>query len=170
METLTAAAIATLLVTKMVEKLGESIGEKIPELGGQVWEQVSKLKTLLKRKVPETAAVLEAAENAPSLIESQPTVFGLPVLSEKMAQAAATDREVADIIDALVVEVKPQLSATFQEKVVQQTMLKGVRGKTIRGQGFRQTADPAATQTHQEMLIDVEAKGDIDLGNLNQTA
>jgi hypothetical protein len=83
MEPLTAAALATLLITKMVEKLGASLGEKIPDLGGNVWEQVTKLKGLMKAKSPETVAVLEAAESAPVLIDSQPEVFGLPVLTRE---------------------------------------------------------------------------------------
>jgi hypothetical protein len=46
--TLTAAAIATLVITKAIEKTGEVLGEKTLEAGG-------KLFSLLKRKQPETA-------------------------------------------------------------------------------------------------------------------
>jgi len=170
METLTAAAIATLLITKMVEKLGESLGEKIPELGSNVWEKVTNLKNALKRKAPETAAILEAAENAPTLIESSPDTFGLPVLTEKLQQTEAKEPEVAAYIDALVTEVKPLLPASFQEKVVQQVMLKGVKAKNLKAKNLRQEADPAATDTTQEMVVDVDVKGDIDLENMSQKA
>lgn len=170
MEALSAAAIATLLITKMVEKLGESLGEKIPELGSKVWDKVSDLKNALKRQAPETAAVLEAAENAPTLIESNPDTFGLPVLTEQMQQSADKEPEVAASIDALVTEVKPLLPASFQEKVVQQVMLKGVKSKSLRAKDLSQDADPAATHTTQEMAVDVEVEGDINLENMNQNA
>lgn len=170
MEPLTAAALATLLLTKMVEKLGESLGEKIPDLGGKVWEQVSKLKGVLQRKSPETAAVLSAAESAPALTESQPEVFGLPVLTQKVEDLVATEPEVAELVSILDAEVRPLLPVTFQEKVVQQVMLKGIKAQSIKAQELSQKADPAAHEVSQEMLVDVEAVGDIDLGNVSQQA
>lgn len=171
MEPLTAAALATLLVTKMVEKLGESLGEKIPDLGSKVWDQVSKLKGLLKAKSPETAAILAAAESAPALIDSQPDVFGLLILTQKVETLATAEPDIATLIDALDTAVRPQLPATFQEKVVQQVMLKGIQTtQSIQARELRQTADPAATNTSQEMLVDVDTEGDIDLGSLSQNA
>jgi len=169
METLTAAAIATLLITKIVEKLGEALGEKVPELSEKIWGKVAKLSSLLKRKSPETAAILETVENVPSLIESQPSVFSLPVLTEKMEQAAREDLEIAEIIDALAVEVEPYLTPAFQTKIVRQVALKGVRAENVKG-NFSQEADAFAKDTSQEILVDVEIKGDIDLGSLSQKA
>ena len=168
MEPLTAAALATLLITKLVEKLGESLGEKIPDLGSKVWEQVTKLKDLMKAKSPETVAVLEAAESAPVLMDSQPEVFGLPVLTEKVEALAKADPDIAALIDGLDAEVRPQLPAAFQEKVVQQVLLKGVKGKSLKATDLSQIADASATGVSQEMLIDVDVEGDIDVGNANQ--
>jgi hypothetical protein len=170
MEPLTATALATLLITKMVEKLGESLGEKIPDLGSKVWEQVTRLKGLMRAKSPETVAVLEAAETAPVLMESQPEVFGLPVLTQKVEAVAAADPDIAAFIEILDAEVRPQLPAAFQEKVVQQVMLKGVKAQSIKAQALSQTADPAATNTSQEMIVNTEVAGDIDLGTINQQA
>ena len=170
MEPLTAAALATLLITKMVEKLGASLGEKIPDLGGKVWEQVTKLKDLMKAKSPETAAVLEAAGSAPMLIDSQPQVFGLPVLTEKVESLAVADPDIAALIDRLDAEVRPQLPAAFQEKVVQQVLLKGVKGKSLKATDLSQTADASATGVRQEMLGDLDIEGDIDVRNANQKA
>lgn len=170
MEPLTAAALATLLITNMVGKLGESLGEKIPGLGNKVWDQVTKLKGLIKAKSPETVAVLEAAENAPVLIESQPEVFGLPVLTEKVDALASAEPDIAALIDGLDAEVRPQLPAAFQEKVVEQVLLKGVKGKAIKATNLSQTADPAASKVKQDMLVDVEVEGDITVDGAHQQA
>ena len=170
MEPLTAAALATLLITNMVGKLGESLGEKIPDLGNKVWDQVTKLKGLMKAKSPETVAVLEAAENAPVLIESQPEVFGLPVLTEKVDALARAESDIAALIDGLDAEVRPQLPAAFQEKVVEQVLLKGVKGKAIKATNLSQTADPAASKVKQDMLVDVEVEGDITVDGAHQQA
>ena len=170
MEPLTAAALATLLITKMVEKLGTSLGEKIPDLGGKVWEQVTKLKGLMKAKSPETVAVLEAAESAPVLIDSQPEVFGLLVLTEKVEALALADSDIAALINRLDAEVRPHLSVAFQEKVVQQVLLKGVKGKSLKATDLSQTADPSATSVRQEMVVDTVIEGDIDIIGASQNA
>ena len=170
MEPLTAAALATLLITKMVEKLGTSLGEKIPDLGSKVWEQVTKLKGLMKAKSPETAVVLEAAESAPVLIESQPEVFGLAVLTQKVEALAKAESDVAALINLLDAEVRPQLPAAFQEKVVQQVLLKGVKGKALKATNLSQIADPATSKVNQEMLVDVEIEGDITVDGASQQA
>ncbi|MEO1208755.1 MAG: hypothetical protein AAFX78_04350 [Cyanobacteria bacterium J06638_20] len=170
MEPLTAAALATLLLTNLVETLGASLGEKIPDLGSKVWEQVTKLKGLMKAKSPETVAVLEAAESAPVLIDSQPEVFGLPVLTQKVEALALANPDIAALIDGLDAEVRPQLPAAFPEKVVQQVLLKGIKGKSLKATELSQTADPAASKVNQEMLIDVEIEGDITVDGANQQA
>lgn len=168
METLTAAAIATLLITKTVEKLGESIGEKIPALSAKAWDQAAKLKGLLQHKAPETAAVLTAAESAPMLMESTPDTFSLPVLAGQVEGIAAQEDEVAQVIELIAAEVRPQLPEAFQEKVVAQVMLKGVRGTSLTVGDVSQEASASATRVGQEMLTDVEVSGDINLGNLSQ--
>ena len=170
MEPLTAAALATLLLTNLVETLGTSLGEKIPDLGSKVWEQVTKLKGLMKAKSPETVAVLEAAESAPVLMDSQPEVFGLPVLTQKVEALALANPDIATLIDGLDTEVRPQLPAAFQEKVVEQVLLKGIKGKSLKATDLNQTADAAATESNQEMLVDVDVEGDIDISNASQQA
>ncbi|MBT9316290.1 hypothetical protein [Leptothoe spongobia] len=170
MEPLTAAALATLLVTKMIEKLGESLGEKIPELGSHVWEQVAKLKDVMKAKSPETMAVLTAAESAPGLVDAQPDVFGLPVLTQKVETLATAEPDVAELIEALDADVRPQLPTAFQEKLVQQVLLKGIKGKSIKATDLNQTAAASATKVSQEMLVDVDVEGGIDVSSASQTA
>lgn len=110
METLTAATIATVLLTKMVEKLGEMAGEKLPDLGEAVWKQVENLRQKLRHNDKETAKVIELVTVWPELVEQQPEDYGLAVLTEKM-ELAAKDPEVAEIIEALAAEVRPQLSS-----------------------------------------------------------
>ncbi|MGF1538162.1 MAG: hypothetical protein ACFB4J_16995 [Elainellaceae cyanobacterium] len=171
MEPLTAAAIATLLLTKMVEKLGETIGEKIPDLGATVWEKVTSLKSTLTAKSPETAALLQGAEAAPILMDSQPELFGLPALTEELEAAAKANADVKTLVEAIASEVRPQLPAEVQKKVVDQVLLKGVKTrKSIRATRLTQEADASADKVRQEMLVDVETKGDIDLGDVSQKA
>ena len=170
MEPLTAAALATLLLTNLVETLGASLGEKIPDLGSKVWTQVTKLKTLMRAKSPETVAVLEAAESAPVLMDSQPEVFGLPVLTQKVNALALANPDIAALIDGLDAEVRPQLPAAFQGKVVEQVLLKGVKGKSLKATDLNQTADAFTTESSQEMLVDVDVEGDIDISNASQKA
>ncbi|MEL6554864.1 MAG: hypothetical protein AAFQ63_15565 [Cyanobacteria bacterium J06621_11] len=170
MEPLTASALATLLITNMVGAIGVSLGEKIPDLGSKVWEQVTKLKGLMRAKSPETLAVLEAAESAPVLVESQPEVFSLPVLTQRVEALAAENPDIAALIEELDAEVRPQLPDAFQAKVVQQRLLKGVKGKSIKATDLSQTAGMSATEVSQEMLVDVNIDGDIDVSNANQKA
>jgi hypothetical protein len=108
METLTAAMIATLLLTRMTEKLGEKVGEKLPDLGAKVWEQVGNLKQKLWHNDPDTARAIELVTYQPELVQQQPQDYGIEVLVEKM-ELAAKDPDLAQIIEALVAEVKPQL-------------------------------------------------------------
>jgi tRNA U34 5-carboxymethylaminomethyl modifying enzyme MnmG/GidA len=81
--TLTAAAIATLIITKAFEKTGERLGEKVLEEG-------SNLLSLLRHKDPETATVIELAQE-------QPLNYGQAVL-EKIEAAAKTDPEIAQSV------------------------------------------------------------------------
>ncbi|MBD2166451.1 hypothetical protein H6G04_18810 [Calothrix membranacea FACHB-236] len=72
---LTAAAIATLVITKAFEKTGEKLGEKVLEEG-------EKLLSKLKEKKPSTA-------NAIELAQQQPLNYGEAVLEEVKAAAQA---------------------------------------------------------------------------------
>jgi hypothetical protein len=94
--TLSAAAIATLVVTKAFEKTGEVIGEKALEQGG-------KLVRLLKDKFPNTATAIERAEQ-------QPLNYGEALLISKDVELAAnSDREIAETVDAVAKEVQIQI-------------------------------------------------------------
>ncbi|MEH2407598.1 hypothetical protein [Nostoc sp.] len=93
---LTAAAIATLVITKAFEKTGEILGTKASEQGG-------KLLLLLKRKEPKTASAIELAQ-------TQPLDYGQASLVEQVEQAAKKDPEIAQAVEALADTVKSQAS------------------------------------------------------------
>jgi hypothetical protein len=91
--TLTAAAIATLVITKAFEKTGEILGEKALEQGG-------KLLSLLKRKEPTTAKAIEQAQ-------TQPLDYGQAYLiGQQVEEAAKKDNEIAEAVAALA-KAKP---------------------------------------------------------------
>ncbi len=94
--TLTAAAIATLVITKAFEKNGEKLGEKALEEGG-------KLLVLLKRKEPSTANDIELAQ-------TQPLDYDQASLVEQVEKAAKKDDEIAQAVEALADAVKSQPS------------------------------------------------------------
>ena len=165
METLTAAAIVTLLLTKMIEKIGEQVGEKLPELGRSTLEQMGNLKKLLWRKAPDTASAIERVTYQPELVEQQPEDYSLEVLTEKM-ELAAKDPEVAELIELLAGQVRPQLPS----KVV----LKMASGITVQGsltaKNMTHKIKPGSTDVNLEMLTDINVGGDINLGDLSQEA
>lgn len=163
METLTAAAVATLLLTKMIEKVGEKMGEKLPELGSKALEQIGKLKQALWRKAPETASAIERVTYQPELVEQQPEEYGIEVLTAKMELVTKQDAEVAEFVDALAAEVLPQIPS----KVVQ-VMMVGIKGKSLTAQDLIQEAASGSTNVNQQMLKNIELEGDINLGNLTQ--
>jgi hypothetical protein len=101
---LTAGAIATLVLTKAFEKTGEVLGEK-------ALEQSGKLMQLLKRKSPNTATAIEVAAQHPELAEQQPEDYGEAVLEERVELAAKADPEVAAAVQALADAVKSKPSS-----------------------------------------------------------
>jgi uncharacterized protein YqeY len=98
---LTAGAIATLVLTKAIEKTGEKLGEKALEKGGELMQ-------LLKRKSPDTASTIELAAQHPELAKQQPEDYGEAVLVEKVESAAKSDAEIATAVQALADAVKAQ--------------------------------------------------------------
>ena len=99
---LTAAAIATLVIIKAFEKTGEIIGEK-------AWKEGEKLLVLLKRKEPSTAKVIEQAK-------AQPLDYGQAYLIGQQVEAAAKkDPEIAQVVEAVANEAQPQLTNTIIE-------------------------------------------------------
>ncbi|MBD2518835.1 hypothetical protein H6G93_28515 [Nostoc sp. FACHB-973] len=93
---LTAAAIATLVITKAFEKTGEIIGEK-------AWNEGEKLFLLLKRKQPNTASAIELAQ-------TQPLDYGQAHLIEQVEEAANKDPEIAQAVETVANAVKSQPS------------------------------------------------------------
>ena len=99
---LTAAAIATLVIIKAFEKTGEIIGEK-------AWDEGEKLLVLLKRKEPSTAKVIEQAK-------TQPFDYGQAYLiGRQVEEAAKKDTEIAQAVEAVANEAQPQLTNTIIE-------------------------------------------------------
>jgi hypothetical protein len=99
---LTASAIATLVITKAFEKTGEIIGEK-------AWNEGEKLLVLLKRKEPNTAKVIEQAKTQ-SLDYGQAYLIG-----QQVEEAAKKDPEIAQAVEAVANEAQPQLTNTIIE-------------------------------------------------------
>jgi hypothetical protein len=89
--TLTAEAIATLVITKTFEKTGEKLTDKALEEG-------SKLLSLLKRKYPTTAKAIELAQRQP-LDNTQ------AFLIDRLEAAAKQDSEIERAIASVANEV-----------------------------------------------------------------
>jgi hypothetical protein len=90
--TLTASAIATLVITKTFEKTGEKLTDKALEEGGN-------LLSLLKRKYPTTAKAIELAQR-------QPFDPSQALLIHRLETAAKQDSEIAQAIASLAREAK----------------------------------------------------------------
>ena len=99
--TLSAAAIATLVITKASEKVGEGLGEAVMATAG-------KLLTLLKRKRPDAVKALESGE-------VKPLDYGEAVL--ELEAAVKDDPEVAEAVQAVEAAVKddPKLAGEAQK-------------------------------------------------------
>lgn len=95
--TLSAAAIATLVITKAFEKTGEKLGEKALEQGG-------KLVQLLQKRFPKASTAL-------ARVEEKPEDWGEAVL--EVEAAAKKDEEVKATVQAIADEVKSQ--STFNQ-------------------------------------------------------
>jgi hypothetical protein len=87
--TMTAGAIATLVLVKATEKAGEKLGELIVDKAG-------KLLSLLKSKLPNTATAIE-------LSQQQPLDYNKAVLE---LEAAMKDPEVAKAVEEVDTAVK----------------------------------------------------------------
>src|SRR6478672_9373691 len=98
---LTAGAIATLVLTKALEKSGEKLGEKVMELGGD-------LMVKLQRKSPHTASAIQKVADNPQLAEQQPEIYSLPVLA-KQVEAASVDPEIGQAVQAVANTVNTQM-------------------------------------------------------------
>jgi undecaprenyl pyrophosphate synthase len=100
--TLTAAAIATLLITKAFEKTGEIIGEK-------TWHEGEKLLELLKEKEPSTANDIQLAQQQ-ALDYGQAHLIG-----QQVEQAANKHPEIREAVEAVAKEAEPKLTTSIIE-------------------------------------------------------
>jgi cysteinyl-tRNA synthetase len=99
--TLSAAAIATLVITKAFEKTGEVLGEKALEQGG-------KLVRLLKERFPK-------ADSALARVEEKPEDWGEAVL--EVEAAAKDDPEVAEAVQEVATAAKENANAEIVQKL-----------------------------------------------------
>ncbi|GAB4189600.1 MAG: hypothetical protein Fur006_31010 [Coleofasciculaceae cyanobacterium] len=113
---LSAGAIATLVLTKAIEKTlektSEKLGEKVLEKGGELMKQ-------LKRGSSDTASAIEAVAQDPELAEQEPEYYGIAVLEEKVNEAASSDPKIAAAVEALANAVKsqPEINQTIRNIV-----------------------------------------------------
>ncbi len=77
---LTAGAIATLVLTKVTEKASEKLGEQVVKKAGE-------LLSLLKIKLPNTANAIELSQQQP--LDSRKAIFDLGAAMEDSAVAKA---------------------------------------------------------------------------------
>ncbi len=99
--TLSAAAVATLVITKAFEKTGEVLGEKALEQGG-------KLVRLLKERFPK-------ADSALVRVEERPEDWGEAVL--EVEAAAKDDPEVAEAVQEVATAAKENANAEIVQKL-----------------------------------------------------
>ena len=148
---LTAAAIATLVLTKAFEKTGEKLGERVLDLSG-------KLFALLKKKQPTIASEIELAQQ-------EPLILGQAQLISAVETAARADPEVEQAVEAFAVEVKPQLSSS----VIRQIMASGIASRgNLKVGDLTQKTTQANSNVEQVMASDLDVEGNIELGNLTQ--
>lgn len=121
---LTAGAIATLVLTKAIEKTGEKLGEKALEKGKELMQ-------LLKRKSPNTASAIELAAQRPELTEQQPEDYGVEVLQAKLEESAKVDPEVAQAVQAVADVVKSQPASVQNFTKLAEKIGMVVQGSTI---------------------------------------
>ena len=106
---LTAGAIATLVLTKAIEKTGEKLGEKALEKGGDLMQ-------LLKRKSPDTANAIELSQQQPldygkAVLELEATTYKYPEVAKAVEELDAevkADSKLAQAVEALANALKSQ--------------------------------------------------------------
>lgn len=99
--TLSAAAIATLVITKAFEKTGEVLGEKALEQGG-------KLVRLLKERFPKADSTL-------ARVEEKLEDWGEAVL--EVEAAAKADPEVAEAVQEVATAAQENANAEIVQKL-----------------------------------------------------
>jgi len=107
-----ATTLATLVLTKAFEKTVEKTVEKA---GERVIEQGTKLARLLKSKFPSTANVIERVTQHPELAKQEPEECSEEVLVEQLEEAANTDPEIAEAVQAVADAVMRCPQASIQD-------------------------------------------------------
>jgi hypothetical protein len=100
---LTAAAIATLVLTKALEKTGEKLGEKVMEKGGKLMQQ-------LKHKSPNT-------EKAIALAPEAPLDYGQAVLEVESVAKSSPEllQALQELVEAAKADPHPQFAQALLE-------------------------------------------------------
>ena len=100
---LTASAIAALVLTKALEKTGEKLGEKLLEKGGELMQ-------LLKHQSPATASAIEAAPE-------QPLDYGQAVLEVESAAQESPElaQALQEVVEAAKAHPNPKFAQALQE-------------------------------------------------------
>ncbi|NES80877.1 MAG: hypothetical protein F6K10_05440 [Moorea sp. SIO2B7] len=144
--TLSAAAIATLVITKAFEKAGEELGEKAVSQSG-------KLVQLLRDKFPNTASVVEQTE-------LPPLDLGEVHLDETVAQELERAASSEDEVKAAV--------QTLAQTVTNQVMVRNIKVKGSLEVGNMIQKGKPEVLTNQTMLEKMDVGVDAKLGNLTQ--
>jgi hypothetical protein len=145
---LTAGALATLVLTKAFEKTGEKLGES-------VLEQSGKLMKLIRDKAPRTASQIDLAHQ-------ESTVAHQYYLIGEMEELARADFEIAQVIEDLVSEIRRQLSPS----IIQQVMASDIKAGSLKAGNLTQKAKMASS-VEQTMASNLEAEN-IEFGVLEQ--
>lgn len=100
---LTAAAIATLVLTKALEKTGEKLGEKVVEKSGELMKR-------LKHDSPATASAIELAPE-------QPLDYGQAVLEVNSAATTSDEllQALQEVVEAANADPNPKLAQALKD-------------------------------------------------------
>lgn len=121
---LTAAAIATLIVTKAFEKTGEKLSDN-------VWSLASKFLSTLKGKDPQTATAIERVAQKPELAQQEPVNYGEAVLISKVEQVVNQHPELQQLVQALASEVNKEKPSVIQSFSKMAEEIKAEKGSMV---------------------------------------
>lgn len=144
--TITAAVIVGLAVTKFAEGAAGEAGKKLTD---QLWETIA---ARFKGRKKAEAAIAQIAVNQGQAPEAQANL--VRVLDGELFE----DDDFREQLEQQVKEIQAQAPQRVQEVLV------GVKGRNIRARDITVEAGGAA---NQRVASDLEASGDIDLGNIS---
>ena len=148
---LTASAIATLILSKALEKGGEQLGEAVSN-------KIGKLLNLIRTKFQT-----EGIEGKFTKAQEEPNEKNKKRFEQELAYQMEDDRAFAKQLKELVEQIKAE-----DEKVRQIILSEIELTGNLKAQGIRQEATRSGA-VEQEMLKKVKAQN-IDVGNLSQEA